>query len=100
MNDTPTSPDTLTTEGCIDLMTRGFVLANRAVVETIESECIRVTMPTPGRWYDTRPMLDPHEHAPDVVDMATQALQYALDAGLAHRHPYEPHLVRVTEAPL
>ena len=40
-------------------------------------------------------MLDLREHAPPVVDMAREALDYALSAGLARRHPAMPHLVCV-----
>jgi len=70
-------------------------LAALAVISDIESEAVRVHLPEPGRWYDTRPMLDPREHAPEIVDMATQALDYALQQGLVHRHSQQQHLVRI-----
>ena len=69
-----------------------FEVANRAVVSDIESEGHRVELD--GRtWWDTRPMTDPHEHAPEVIDMATQAIQYAVGTGLAAVHPQRPYLV-------
>jgi hypothetical protein len=80
------------------LIAASFKLANHWVTSTIQCECVRVTDAEHGHagtWWDTRPMLDPREHAPQVVDMATEALQYALDTGLAIRHPRAPHLVRL-----
>lgn len=75
----------------------GLEIANRAVVCDIESECVRVDMGDSLRWYDTRPMVDPREHSPDCIDMATQALHYGEQAGLIERHPAHRHLVRVTQ---
>lgn len=69
-------------------------IANRAVLEDIESYAVKVTLEG-QTWYDTRPMLDPREHAPEALDMAAQALRYAEKAGLMSRHRAERHLVRL-----
>lgn len=77
----------------LQLLQRGLLLGNKAVIETIESECVRVHLAEPGRWYDTRPMLDPHEHAPQIIDEAAEALSYAESAGLVRRHPEQRYIV-------
>lgn len=72
---------------------RAVRLAHDAVVADIEA-CHTVT--EGGlRWYDTRPMTDPRENPPEFVDMATDALAHADAWKLIHRHPTQPHLVRV-----
>lgn len=76
------------------LVAQAFELANRAVISDIETEGVKVKLDG-ATWWDTRPMVDPQEHAPLVVDMARQAIDYALQAGLVTRHPYEHHLVRI-----
>ena len=91
----PVDPVDPVTTNDLAMLSRGLALANRAVVETIECECIRVHLPEGGIWYDTRPMLDPREHAPEVIDMAREALDYALQSQLAFRHMHQPHLVCV-----
>lgn len=73
-------------------------LAERAVVCDIESECPTLTVDG-ADWRDTRPMLDPREHSPEVLDMAREALDYAEARLLISRHPYQPHLVRVIHRP-
>ena len=80
-----------------DLLRAAMAIAGRAVVSDIESYCVRVDGP-PGRWYDTRPMLDPREHASEVIDMAAQAMAYAEAAGLVTRHADHKHLVCITPA--
>jgi hypothetical protein len=40
-------------------------------------------------------MLDEREHAPQVVDMAREAITYGIDAGLLVRQEEHPHWVRV-----
>lgn len=76
------------------LIKQAFAIANTAVVADIEMECHQVML---GGWvfYDTRPMVDPNEHDPQVVDMARQAIDYALQAGLAMQHPTRPELLRI-----
>lgn len=77
----------------VQLLRRGLAIGNRAVVETIECEGVHVYLPEPGRWFDTRPMLDPREHAPEVIDMAAEAISYGEAAGLVRRHSAQRHLV-------
>ena len=63
-------------------------IADAAVVADIESYGV----PIGGRVYDVSPMLDPREHAPQVVDMAREAIDYALERGLVQRLPQDGHL--------
>ena len=77
----------------MQLLRRGLSIGNRAVIETIESEGVRVQLPEPGRWYDTRPMLDPREHSHEVIDMAAEAISYGEAAGLVRRHSAQRHLL-------
>ena len=76
----------------------GLTIAKRAVVADIETNGVLVATDEPGRWYDTRPMLDLREHSPEMVDMLTEALAFAVDTGLARTHSALPHLVRITSA--
>lgn len=76
------------------LVAMAFELANARVIEDLESYATRQTIGG-WTWWDTRPMLDPREHAPEAIDMARQAIDYALSSGLAMRHPREGHLVHV-----
>jgi hypothetical protein len=71
-------------------------IANRAVICDIESEG-HLVVEDGIRYYDVRPMTDPREHGPENVDMATEAITYAVSAGLvvAHPDPERPWLVRV-----
>ncbi len=78
------------------LVAQAFHLANRAVISDIETEAVRVRHGG-ETWWDTRPMVDPKEHAPQSIDMAQQAIDYALAAGLAVRHQFEPHLLRIVK---
>lgn len=48
-----------------------------------------------GRWWDVRPMLDLREHAPEVVDMAREALAVGMAHGLLVAHPAHPHCLRL-----
>lgn len=81
-----------------DLYVRAFILARRYVTAAVEEEAPRVQLPEPGQWYDTRPMLDEREHAPQSVDLARQVLDYGLLSGLLHRHSQQTHLVRLLNA--
>jgi hypothetical protein len=72
-------------------------LAAQHVVSDIECNCVACKMPgSDSCWYDTRPMLDEREHAPQSIDMAREALAYAEARELIERHPEQPHLVRLT----
>ena len=71
-----------------------FEIANRAVVEDIESYAAKEVID--GRtWWDTRPRTDPREFAPASIDMADQAIAYAVGAGLASVHPQRPYLLTI-----
>lgn len=76
----------------VELIARAFHIATRAVITDIESYCVQYA----NGWWDTRPMLDPREHAPEAIDMAREAIDYAISAHIAVRHPMQPHLVRIT----
>lgn len=52
-------------------------IADRAVIADVESGGIRVGDAT-DRLYDVRPMLDEHEHAPEAIDMAGEAIAYGI----------------------
>jgi hypothetical protein len=65
-------------------------------VADVECYGVRVHLPEPGRWYDTRPMLDPREHSGPVLDMHAELLQFGQDTGALVRHPSQPHLLRAT----
>lgn len=88
------SPQTIS-KADVQLLRRGLALGNAAVVDTVRSEGVRVQIPDAGDWFDTRPMLDPREHSPQVTDMAAEALSYGEAAGLLCRHSVHRHLVRV-----
>lgn len=71
------------------------------LVECIETECDAVEL-SGYRWYDTRPMLNPHELPAELIDMNTEILDLALTAGLIARHPAPElaHLVHLLVCPL
>lgn len=85
-------------EAHADMMRRAMLIARAAVIADIESECVAETVGA-QRWWDTRPMLDAREHAPAVVDMARESLQYALDTAIVTGHPTVAHLVRINRRP-
>lgn len=70
-------------------------LANQLATADIECHGHLVATDDPGKWYDTRPMLDPREHAPEALELMAKALAFALASGAARRHSTLPHLVRV-----
>lgn len=70
---------------------RAIRIANAAVVADLESGCPALKSPCGRTWYDVRPMLDEREHSPRVVDMAREAIQYGIEAGLLVRHDQHPH---------
>ncbi len=77
----------------MQLLRRGLAIGNQAVIDTVRTEAVRVNLPEPGDWFDTRPMLDPREHAPENINSAAEALSYGESAGLLRRHPVQRHLV-------
>lgn len=74
-----------------EMIRLAFLIANRAVVTDIESECTQLE----GGWWDTQPMLDPNEHSPEVIDMLREAIDYAIASHIAVRHPQQPHLLHL-----
>lgn len=82
------------TKADLRVMALAKIIANRNVMADIEENCPRVNLGDGGTWRDTRPMLDHREHAPEVIDMASQALDYATSSGLLARHPMQTYLVR------
>ena len=91
------SPADINAVQMAELVRHATQIADRAVVADIESEAVRTDRS--GRWYDVRPMLDEREHSPQCIDMATQALQYAVMRGLVQRDTEHAHLVRITRCP-
>lgn len=72
-------------------------IADRAVLTDIESEGVRVGA-RGERTYDVRPMLDERERGLESVDMASEALAYALVRGLIQQAEH-PWLVRIVAQP-
>ena len=86
------------TSAAVALLAESLAIANRAVIADIETEGVRVDLGDGLRWYDTRPMFDPREHADEVIEMLRQAIAYAEAAGIAWRSADTPHLVCLTPA--
>lgn len=81
------------------LMSAAMRIARQAVVADIQCNANHTRLED-AVWWDTRPMLDPREHAPESLDMALQALDFAVLSGLAVRHQDKPYLLRITQAGL
>lgn len=73
-------------------------IADRAVLQDIESEAVRVG-DRHDRCYDVRPMLDKHEHGAESIDMFSEALAYAITRGLVVPSEGTPWLVRIVTRP-
>lgn len=89
-------------KAALALLRQAVDIANRAVITDIETECQRHRLLSDNGqhwWYDVRTMTSLQEYGPESVDMATQALQYALDSGLIQPHPRHPHYVRIVHRP-
>ena len=91
------SPADINAVQAAELVRHALQIADAAVVDDIE--CEGVYLDDSFGWYDVRPMLDEREHSSQCIDMATQALRYAVMRGLAQRHPDHAHLVRITRRP-
>lgn len=60
-----------------------FAIADQAVVADVETNALMVGVLADGRrLYDVRPLLDPREQPPEVLDMARQAVDYGVARGL------------------
>lgn len=74
-------------------------IADRACICDIECAGTAQADATGRRWYDVRPMVDEREHDPRTIDMAREAIDYALARGLIERNVIQPHLVRIVRMP-
>lgn len=99
---TPPTPLRLTREPLpslsLDQARRVFRCAVQSMIETIESECPSLTLQG-QRWYDTRAMLNPYEHCPEIIDLNGELLGLAQELGVTIRHPgaHRPYLVRMAD---
>lgn len=87
-----------TTPRSTDMLAAMVDVARGAITADIQTECRQI--PAPGEptgrlWWDTRPMVDEREHAPEIVEMATRAIALGAEMQILHRHPLHPHLVRI-----
>lgn len=66
------------------------------LVDVLVRECDRVTL-AGADWLDTRPMVDPREHGPTLLDVNRELLDTACALQLVARHPQPglQHLVCV-----
>lgn len=71
-----------------------YQIADAAVVADIETAAVP-TLVDGQRWLDLRPMRDPREHCPEVLDQHEFAIEYALQRGLLEQRASAPHLVRI-----
>jgi hypothetical protein len=69
----------------------------RSHVTADVENCEQVTVPGEGGtlWLDISPLVDPREHCPQVIDMASEALALGFALRVLHAHPRFAHLVRV-----
>ena len=74
------------------VMHLAYKLADEAVLCDIESEGVRVEQDG-RRWYDVRPLLDERERSAECIDMAGEAIAYAIARGLAAQHPQQWYLL-------
>ena len=84
----------------IQLLRRATLIADAAAFSDIEANADAVSTGEGPQWYDVRPMLDEREHSLEAIDLATEAIHYAVQRGLATRHPTIPHLLRLNPAAL
>lgn len=75
----------------------GLTDAYAHLVRVISQECDRVTLAGGATWLDTRPMVDPREHGPTLLDVNCELLDTACALHLVVRHPVPAlsHLVFV-----
>lgn len=69
-----------------------FNLADQFVISDVECHAVTQNDVNGTTWYDVAPMLDPNEHAPQSIDMASMALAYALGRNLFRPHHQFPNL--------
>lgn len=73
-------------------------IADQSVLCDIESNALPFTDAQGVAWHDTSTMLDPREQPDAVIDMAREAIDYALNRGLVRPHPQHAHLLRIVKA--
>lgn len=71
-----------------------FNLADQYVISDIEVNAIEQHDADGIAWWDVAAMVNPHEHAPESIDMASQALAFALARRLFEPHAQFPNLWR------
>ena len=78
------------------LFNTAVAIADRAVVADIETEGARVQCAATGTWWlDISNLLSDQEHAPETIDMNSEALAWAFARQLIQQHPKRPLWVRV-----
>jgi hypothetical protein len=77
-----------------NLVAQAFAIANIAVIADIECYCTSTVLGD-STWWDIRPFIDARENCNEMIDMAQEAIDYALQAGLAVQHPEKPYLLRM-----
>ena len=71
-------------------------LAGMYLQSDVETNCpVAIRSQDGAVWRDTRPMLDPREHCPQLLDINRAIINYGLAVGMLAAHPHTPHLVRV-----
>lgn len=82
-----------------DVMRLAVTIADRAVLELIESEAFRGGPGADEGWLDVRPMVSEHEHSPRNADLNRAYLSYADTRRLITRHPADNNRVRIVRRP-
>jgi hypothetical protein len=79
------------------ILARALRIADAAVMTDIECNAVAAGRDEAGAaLYDLRPMVDPREVPPQVQDMHSQAIDWALERGLIVRHSQRtPLTVRI-----
>lgn len=82
-------------------MLRAVRIADEATLELVESEGVHWRDAEGIEWFDIRWLLDPREHAPELIDQHALTVEYGLERRLLARHPdpQRPHFVRVARRP-
>lgn len=96
--DQPVAP--ISPEGAGNIIALAMRIANRAVVTDIECGAHCVDIGDGLRWWDIRPMLDDREHCSESIDMAAEAIAYALDSGVVLQHPVHSTYLRIAPGAL
>lgn len=79
----------------LELMSQAIKLATAFVVSDVECHGNRVEIDG-ATWWDIRPMVDPNEYPPAMIDQAQMAIDFGLGSGALLAHPTQPLHVQVT----